>query len=147
MENMTRRAVLLFVMATSLAACSIKDDSPQTPPDVAAPPADAHRTASGLYSKVIRVGLGQQHPGVRSTVRVHYSGWTTDGRMFDSSVVRGEPSEFPLSQVIEGWIEGVQLMVKGEKRRFWIPGPLAYDNVPDRPQGMLVFDIELLEIK
>jgi len=70
--------------------------------------------------------------------------------MFDSSVVRGEPAEFPLNQVISGWTEGVQLMVVGEKRRFWIPGPLAYDNLPDNPdapKGMLVFDIELLAVK
>ena len=69
--------------------------------------------------------------------------------MFDSSVTRGEPAEFPLSGVIKGWTEGVQLMVVGEKRRFWIPEGLAYGpSVPGsgRPGGMLVFDIELLEI-
>jgi peptidylprolyl isomerase len=65
--------------------------------------------------------------------------------MFDSSVVRGEPSSFPLNQVIKGWTEGVQLMVEGEKTRFWIPEPLAYGGRRD-PRGMLVFDIELIRI-
>jgi peptidylprolyl isomerase len=116
---------------------------------VAAPPADAVRTASGLASKVLTVGTGNVRPGPTSTVRVNYTGWTTDGKMFDSSVARGEPAEFALNAVIPGWTEGLQLMVVGEKRRFWIPGNLAYDNSPrpDAPKGMLVFDIELLDVK
>jgi peptidylprolyl isomerase len=77
---------------------------------------------------------------------VHYTGWTTDGKMFDSSVARNEPSEFAVNQVIPGWTEGLQLMVEGEKRRFWIPANLAYEGQPDKPQGMLVFDVELLKI-
>jgi len=119
------------------------------PPDVAAAPADAQKTASGLTSKVLQAGTGKDHPTPADTVRVHYTGWTTDGKMFDSSVVRGEPTEFPLRGVIRGWTEGVQLMVAGEKRRFWIPGDLAYGNNPrpGAPAGTLVFDIELLEIK
>ena len=76
-------------------------------------------------------------------VTVHYTGWTTDGKMFDSSVTRGEPATFPLDQVIAGWTEGVQLMVVGETRRFWIPEALAYDGQRD-PRGMLVFDVELI---
>jgi peptidylprolyl isomerase len=80
-------------------------------------------------------------------VRVDYSGWTTDGKMFDSSLTRGEPAEFPLGGVIAGWTEGLQLMVKGEKRRFWIPEALAYKGAPGAPAGMLVFDVELLDIK
>jgi peptidylprolyl isomerase len=119
------------------------------PPDVAAAPKDAQKTPSGLVSKVITPGKGTEHPKATSQVTVHYTGWTTDGKMFDSSVVRGEPSTFPLNGVIKGWTEGVQLMVTGEKRRFWIPGNLAYgDNPrPGAPKGMLVFDIELLQIK
>jgi peptidylprolyl isomerase len=66
--------------------------------------------------------------------------------MFDSSVARGEPATFPLNRVIKGWTEGVQLMVPGEKTRFWIPVELAYQNRPGKPAGMLVFDVELLEI-
>ena len=85
-------------------------------------------------------------PTASSTVSVHYSGWTTDGRLFDSSATRGRPATFPLSGVIAGWTEGVQRMVVGEKRRFWIPESLAYQGRPGAPQGMLVFDVELLSI-
>ena len=77
---------------------------------------------------------------------MHYTGWTTDGKMFDSSVKRGAPATFPLNAVIKGWTEGVQLMVVGEKRRLWIPEALAYKGAPTAPKGMLVFDVELLDI-
>ena len=122
---------------------------PTVPADVAAVPADAQKTASGLASKVLSKGTGKEHPKVTDKVTVHYSGWTLDGKLFDSSVTRGEPSSFGLNQVIAGWTEGVQLMVKGEKRRFWIPAGLAYGENPGggRPGGMLVFDIELFEIQ
>jgi FKBP-type peptidyl-prolyl cis-trans isomerase len=122
---------------------------PPAPTDVAAAPDDAEKTQSGLASKVISKGSGEEHPKATDNVTVHYSGWTTDGKLFDSSVTRGEPSSFGLNQVIKGWTEGVQLMVKGEKRRFWIPAGLAYGENPGggRPGGMLVFDIELLDIK
>ena len=122
----------------------------EAPADVAAPPADAQRTASGLAYKPLRAGTGTAHPAATSTVTVHYSGWTTDGKLFDSSVLRGTPASFPLNGVIAGWTEGLQLMVVGEKARFWIPGKLAYGDPPGRPgapAGMLVFDVELLEIR
>jgi FKBP-type peptidyl-prolyl cis-trans isomerase len=118
---------------------------PPTPEDVAAPPADAEVTRSGLASRVLRDGTGTRHPSRRSVVRVNYSGWTTDGRLFDSTALHGgRPSDFPLGNVIAGWTEGIQLMVEGEVRRFWIPAKLAYANDLSKPQGMLVFDIELL---
>ena len=123
------------------------DDIPP-PADVAAPPADAQKTASGLASKVLTPGKGKQKPTLEDSVEVHYTGWTTDGRMFDSSVKRGQPAKFPVGGVIKGWTEGLQLMVVGEKRRFWIPAGLAYGDVPGggRPAGMLVFDVELLGV-
>ncbi len=122
--------------------------TPLPPPeDVAAPPKDARKTKSGLAYKVLQKGTGTEKPTASSTVSVHYTGWTTDGKMFDSSVVRGKPSSFPLNRVIAGWTEGLQLMVVGEKTRFWIPVELAYQNKPGRPAGMLVFDVELLEIQ
>ncbi len=120
--------------------------APQAPEDVAAPPADAEATESGLRSKVLRPGTGHTRPTTTSRVRVHYTGWTTDGNMFDSSLTRGQPAVFPLNRVIQGWTEGLQLMVVGEKRRFWIPEELAYQGRAGAPQGMLVFDVELLEI-
>jgi peptidylprolyl isomerase len=121
----------------------------ETPSDVAAPPKNATKTASGLAYVTLTRGKGKVHPYANDRVRVHYSGWTTNGKLFDSSVVRGEPAEFPLNGVIKGWTEGVRLMVVGDKTRFWIPGELAYGNAPSRPgvpSGTLVFDIELLEI-
>ena len=118
-----------------------------TPSDVAAPPEGAERSESGLAWRVLQAGTGTEHPREIDVVTVHYTGWTTDGEMFDSSHTRGEPASFPLNGVIAGWTEGVQLMVVGEKRRFWIPVELAYNNRPNRPQGMLVFDVELLEIQ
>ena len=117
------------------------------PADVAAPPADAVTTPSGLATKVQQPGSGTRHPGASSRVRVHYTGWTTDGKMFDSSVARNEPISFGLNQVIAGWTEGVQLMVEGEKRRLWIPEKLAYGGRPGAPKGMLVFDVELIRIE
>lgn len=119
----------------------------QAPDDVATPPADAERTASGLASKILEPGDGKVHPTEIDTVVAHYTGWTTDGAMFDSSVQRGQPTTFGLRQVIRGWTEGLQLMVVGEKRRFWIPEKLAYKGQRGRPQGMLVFDVELLGIE
>jgi FKBP-type peptidyl-prolyl cis-trans isomerase len=116
------------------------------PPDVAAAPADALRTPTNLASKVMQAGTGTRHPRPNSRVLVHYTGWTTDGKMFDSSVARGEPIAFGLNEVIPGWTEGVQMMVEGEKRRFWIPAKLAYEG-RNGPQGTLVFDIELLKIE
>jgi FKBP-type peptidyl-prolyl cis-trans isomerase len=119
------------------------------PPDVAAVPPTATRTASGLAYRNLTKGTGKAHPFLTDRVRVHYSGWTPDGKLFDSSVKRGEPAVFPLNGVIRGWTEGVRLMVVGDKTRFWIPGALAYGDGPARggaPTGTLVFDIELLEI-
>jgi peptidylprolyl isomerase len=116
------------------------------PADVDAPPKGTPMSDSGLASRVLVEGSGSEHPTATSTVTVHYTGWTTDGEMFDSSVVRGQPATFPLNRVIKGWTEGLQLMVVGEKRRFWIPADLAYGE-SGRVPGMLVFDIELLEFQ
>jgi FKBP-type peptidyl-prolyl cis-trans isomerase len=143
--------MLLLLALTSLAAVPLMAQTPPPqqsvatpPPDVAAPPANAAKTASGLASRVLTPGTGKTHPGKSDLVTVHYTGWKTDGSMFDSSVLRGKPATFPLDRVIKGWTEGVQLMVEGEKRRFWIPDTLAYKGQPTRPQGTLVFDVELL---
>ena len=120
--------------------------APETPADVAAAPADAIKTESGLAYKVLKKGTGTRKPIATDRVKVHYAGWTTDGELFDNSIERDSMAEFGLSQVIKGWTEGVQLMVEGEKTRFWIPVELAYNNAPGSPAGMLVFDVELFEI-
>ena len=136
-------------LALALATAHAEPTMPETPPDVKEAPADASKTASGLASKVLQAGKGDKKPAAADTVTVHYSGWTTDGKLFDSSVKRGQPTSFPLNGVIKGWTEGLQLMVEGEKRRFWIPADLAYGENPGggRPGGLLVFDVELLGIK
>ena len=122
-------------------------DIPSHPPtDVKAPPADAKKTASGLAYKVLKEGVGGRHPRGSGAVMVNYTGWTTDGKMFDSSVVRGEPMTLQVDGVIPGWTEGLQLMYEGEKTRFWIPENLAYKG-KSAPYGMLVFDVELIKIQ
>ncbi|MCB9682531.1 MAG: FKBP-type peptidyl-prolyl cis-trans isomerase [Alphaproteobacteria bacterium] len=120
---------------------------PAAPADVAAPPADAKKTDSGLAYKILASGAGGAHPGPTDVVTVHYTGWTTDGKQFDSSIERGMPAEFPLNRVIPGWTEGLQLLAPGDKARLWIPEALAYKGQPGRPAGMLVFDVELLSFE
>ena len=120
------------------------------PPDVAAPPSDAEKTPSGLATKVLKPGTGTTRPGRADFVTVHYTGWTTDGRMFDSSVARGQTATFPLDRVIPGWTEGLQLMPAGSKYKFWIPAALGYGERgtpgPIGPNATLVFEVELLEV-
>ena len=120
---------------------------PIPPPDVAEPPKDASRSGSGLAYKVLRKGTGVRNPDGLRRVTVHYTGWTADGKMFDSSVVRGMPATLSLDDVIRGWKEGVELMVEGERTRFWIPQDLAYKGEAGSPKGMLVFDIDLIRIE
>src|SRR6185312_6842111 len=98
-----------------------------------------------LFIKVLKPGTGKVHPTPADTISVAYTGWTSDGKMFDSS--RGETVTFPLNRLIPGWIEGIQHMVVGEKVRMWIPAELAYKNNPSAPQGQLCFDIELRKIE
>ena len=143
------RIVPALVLVLAAAIASAQTPAPSTipaPPNVAAPPADAAKTASGLATKVITPGSGKDHPAKEDVVTVHYTGWKTDGTMFDSSVARGKPSSFGVARVIAGFGEGLQLMVPGEKRRLWIPEPLAYKGARE-PKGMLVFDVELIMIK
>ena len=139
----------ILILTTLTPNTNARPAVPQTPEDVKAAPADAIKSPTGLASKILEKGTGEKHPAPADTVTVHYSGWTTDGKLFDSSVKRGQPTSFPLNGVIKGWTEGLQLMVVGEKRRFWIPANLAYGENPrpGAPAGMLVFDVELLGIK
>ncbi|MBM4151489.1 MAG: FKBP-type peptidyl-prolyl cis-trans isomerase [Ignavibacteria bacterium] len=106
-------------------------------------------TPSGLQYSVITEGTGPK-PIASSTVKVHYTGKLIDGTTFDSSVDRGEPVEFPLNGVIKGWTEGVQLMSKGSKFKFYIPAELAYGERGAGnaigPNETLVFEVELLDI-
>ena len=137
-------SAFLLVLTFAPAQTSTPKSIPP-PADVAAPPGDATKTASGLATKVITNGTGNDHPTAEDLVRVHYTGWTTDGKMFESSIVSGQPATFPVNGVIPGWTEGLQLMVEGEKTRFWIPQNLAYKG-QSAPYGMLVFDVALIKI-
>jgi FKBP-type peptidyl-prolyl cis-trans isomerase len=154
-KTLLRNRLLTLVSLLSLLALPTLAQAPAAAPapaslpapaDVAAPPADAQTTASGLASKVLSPGTGSDHPQPGDSVKVNYTGWTTDGKVFDSSVARGKPALLPLDRVIVGWSEGLQLMAKGEKRRLWIPAKLAYEGQAGKPQGTLVFDVELLDI-
>jgi len=107
-------------------------------------------TGSGLQYQVLQVGSGNVHPKANDTVKVHYHGTLIDGTVFDSSVERGEAISFPLNRVISGWTEGLQLMVEGEKTRFFIPSHLAYGDRAAgkiRPGSTLIFDVELISIE
>ena len=105
---------------------------------------------SGLQYQVLKEGNGRK-PKATDTVKCHYEGMLVDGTMFDSSIQRGEPAEFPLNGVIAGWTEGLQLMQEGAKYRFFIPYTLGYGErgagqaIP--PFAALIFDVELIEVK
>jgi FKBP-type peptidyl-prolyl cis-trans isomerase FklB len=106
-------------------------------------------TESGLQYIVMKEGTGEK-PTTTSKVRVHYHGTLIDGTVFDSSVDRGEPAEFGVTQVIKGWTEGLQLMPVGSKYKFFIPQDLAYGfqqrGEKIKPFSALVFEVELLDI-
>lgn len=107
-------------------------------------------TDSGLQYEVLSETGSGESPTAEDTVEVHYHGTLMDGTVFDSSVERGEPVEFPLANVIAGWTEGLQLMTEGDKYKFYIPADLAYgDRSPSRaiPAGStLIFEVELLSV-
>jgi peptidylprolyl isomerase len=107
-------------------------------------------TDSGLQYQILQKGDGAENPKASSTVKVHYHGSLLDGSVFDSSVERGEPISFPLNRVISGWTEGVQLMVVGDKFKFFIPSELGYGNSAAgkiTPGSLLIFEVELLAIQ
>ncbi len=123
---------------------------PDAPDDLLEPPADAERTPSGLVSKVLQEGTGDVRPDANDLVAAHYTGWTPYGARIQSSYDQGQPGTFNLSTlagVFPGWIEGLQLMVVGEKRRLWIPAELAHKNPAQGPRGAVVFDVELMGIR
>ncbi|RLB64265.1 MAG: FKBP-type peptidyl-prolyl cis-trans isomerase [Deltaproteobacteria bacterium] len=118
------------------------------PADVDGPPVDSITTASGLSYLVLTKGHGTVKATEESNVLIHYSGWTTAGRQFDTTRDDG-PVRLRVDALVAGLTEGLQLMAEGDRLRFWLPSPLAYGDSPrpDQPRGMLVFDVELLEIQ
>ena len=107
-------------------------------------------TKSGLQYQILKEGNGEK-PGPKSTVKVHYEGKLPNGVIFDSSIARGEPIDFPVDQVIAGWTEALQLMKVGAKYRLFIPSRLGYgahgagNAIP--PHSTLIFEVELLGIE
>lgn len=106
-------------------------------------------TKSGLQYQILKPGTGKS-PKPNSVVKVNYEGRLIDGTVFDSSIARNQPAEFQVSQVIQGWVEGLQLMNEGAKYRFFIPAQLGYGQIGSgdviEPNSTLIFDVELLEV-
>jgi FKBP-type peptidyl-prolyl cis-trans isomerase len=142
-----------IIPASTLATTIAQDEEKvqiKAPKDVGAIPHDATVLPSGVAYKVLAKGDGKNHPSLTDDVTVHYTGWQTTGKMFGSTRPGGKPSTFPLGRLITGWQHAVPHMTKGEIIQVWIPGDLAYDlreDRPNAPKGMLVFEIELLDLK
>ena len=144
MKHLPALTLALIFAHTTLAADVNKDFLAK-----AAKEKGAKKTASGLVYKVIKAGKGAQ-PATTDTVKVHYTGKLPDGTVFDSSVERGEPAEFPLNRVIPCWTEGVAMMKVGGKSQLTCPSAIAYGErgAPPKigPGATLVFEVELLDI-
>jgi len=133
--------VALFSLFSTAATAQMNIPAPD---DVKAAPADAAKTSSGLAHKVVKAGQGATKPTPADIVMVNYTTWTPDGKMHDTSYGKG-PQFLPVGKLIPAWIEGLQLMVAGETRRFWAPEAIAYRGRD--PKGPIVFEIELLSIQ
>ena len=136
------------VTAPPKPAAAAKTEAPKYPGDLVS--GTPIKTASGLQYYEIKVGTGPTPSGPSAVVKVHYTGWLTNGTKFDSSVDRGNPSTFPLDRVIAGWTEGVGSMKVGGKRKLIVPYQLGYKEIGSPPKipgrATLVFDVELLGI-
>ncbi len=119
---------------------------PNPPASLQRPDPAATRTPSGLFTKKIQSGVGTVKPGTSSRVLLHYTLWTADGKTFDSTYARKRPTAFMLDRVLPAFAEGVQQMVEGEKRIFWISEALGGSQWPGSPKGMLTFEVEMLKL-
>src|SRR5215471_19304962 len=117
--------------------------APPVPADLQAPAGNAAKTPSGLAFQILKNGSGMQHPSMTSQVTLHYSGWTSDGKLFESTAMSGHPAIFHVGTTLPAWREVLPQMVPGEKLRLWVPAALAYGDRPvnhDNPAGNLVYD-------
>jgi peptidylprolyl isomerase len=125
------------------------------PPNVGAAPDEAQRSDSGLAWVVLTESAGDAHPGEGDMVVMNFIGWTAEGKLVQESLSNGRPASIPFGALFPGWREGMQSMVAGEKRRFWIPGKLAHGEAKPGeapaekgpPLGMLVYDVELISFE
>ena len=150
--NMFKTALIfLTVVFFSPLAAADEKAIPPLKDGEASDPAKVITTASGLKYRVLQLGVGRGAPEIDDRVTVHYSGKLPDGTEFDNTRKRGQPISFPLSTVIEGWTEGLQLMTEGAKYQFIVPPELAYGEKGVSgivgPQATLVFDVELLKVE
>jgi FKBP-type peptidyl-prolyl cis-trans isomerase len=141
-----------FLATSILAQTETKPSSMPSKPTIPADVGEVKTTASGLKYTVLKAGAPDgKTPAKTDIVKVHYSGWLTDGKLFDSSVERGQPLEIGLNRLIPGWIEGIQLMTPGSRYKFTIPGELGYGKrgMPPTIPGdaTLIFEVELLSFK
>lgn len=149
-QSLLLAALLLVPAGTLLLANQEPQDTPPAPASEIPADTEVKTTASGLQYSVLQAGNQKEFPKLGDKVKVHYTGWLTDGTKFDSSVDRGEPSEFALGAVIEGWNEALQLMSPGAKYKLTIPSDLAYGDQGSPPKipggATLVFEVELLAV-
>jgi len=123
---------------------------PPAPDDLRSPPPTSLKTRSGVMIQVLRKGQGTAHPAANSKVKVLYTGWTLDGRLFETTAASGQPATVLLGTALSGWREALPLMTAGEKARLWIPASVAYGDHPldtSEPAGDLVFDVELVSFE
>jgi FKBP-type peptidyl-prolyl cis-trans isomerase len=124
--------------------------APTTPIDLKQAPEGAVRTSSGLAFQILKNGTGDRHPLLTDTVLLHFSGWTSDGSLFESTVVGNHPASLRVGTAMAGLREALTHMVAGQKARFWIPAGLAYGEKPANrfnPRGDLIYDVELLSVQ
>ncbi|MEZ4403077.1 MAG: FKBP-type peptidyl-prolyl cis-trans isomerase [Kofleriaceae bacterium] len=121
---------------------------PAAPPlaELTTPPATARATPGGVRFELLATGKGTVHPGRGDRVEVRFTGWTADGRLFDSSIPGGTPIVATVDKFIPGWIEALTQMVAGDRARVWVPVELAFNHEPGRPPGPLVFELELVDV-
>ncbi len=124
--------------------------SPPTPADLTPPTSGTSKMPSGVLVQVLTPGVGSAHPSMNSWVTVQYTGWTADGKLFESTMMSGHPLVVLVGMALPGWQESLQSMVAGQKVRLWVPASLAYGEKPQGkhlPAGNLVYDIELIAFK
>jgi FKBP-type peptidyl-prolyl cis-trans isomerase len=123
-------------------------DPPPAPPDLSEPPADAVKTVSGLAYRVLEKGTGKQRPKGHDYAHIEFTGWTAEGKVFDSSIPERKPRSITVVKAMSGLTEALKGMVEGEKRRLWLPADIAHgeEGTVKKPGGDLVMDVKLIRI-